>query len=129
MFFLTTVEADGSIIVIPKDVVIRGSSEYVLHLVGFFIEANMNYREVNFNLRRMWRRYDIVDISLGDNGFCLFKFKRESRMQKVLENGTWLVDGVPLFLRKWRPGPTTQKIEPNKIPLWIGMRNVTVAIS
>lgn len=35
-------------------------------------------------------------------------------MQKVLENGTWLVNEVPLFVREWMSGLFREKIEPNK---------------
>lgn len=120
------IQPDGSILIdIPEDVVKRGSSAYALHLYRFFVGINLPFREVTFNLRRMWRKFDVGDMSLdSETGIWLFKFKSEEGMKKELENGTWLVNGVPLFIREWSPGVLRTKPEPNKVPLWISLHGV-----
>ena len=38
------------------------------------------------------------------------------------------MNGVPLSVWEWMLGSSREKIEPNKVPLWIGLRNVLVEV-
>lgn len=53
----------------------RGCSGYTLHLYGSFVGVDMKYGEVCYNFHRMWRKYDIGEISLDDNGFGSLSLK------------------------------------------------------
>ncbi|KAI3678385.1 hypothetical protein L6452_37675 [Arctium lappa] len=112
---------DGSILVdIVDEVVKKGCSGHVLHSYGYFVGINLPFTE--YNLRRMWRKFDLDDnISLGENGIWLFKFK----MRRVLENCILLVNGVPLFVREWSPRSFQSKPKPSKVPLWISQHGIT----
>nr|GEW77816.1 hypothetical protein [Tanacetum cinerariifolium] len=59
---------------------------------------------VRGNLMRMWRVYDIEEITKTNSGIYYFKFKSEKGMKKVLESGPWLIQNVSIVLNVWEPG-------------------------
>ncbi|GJY92303.1 RNA-directed DNA polymerase, eukaryota, reverse transcriptase zinc-binding domain protein [Tanacetum coccineum] len=99
-FIPTEVTKEGCEVVIFYEALVdKGSTQWKLTVYGNFV------------------RY-------VDDGTCMFKFKNESGMNKVLDLGPWMVNNKPLFLRKWDPTIGMEKIELTKIPLWVSMVNV-----
>ncbi|GJV33900.1 RNA-directed DNA polymerase, eukaryota, reverse transcriptase zinc-binding domain protein [Tanacetum coccineum] len=88
----------------------------------------MDYRVVRGNLMRMWRVYDIEDITKTNSGVFYFKFKSEDGMKKVLESGPWMVQNVPLVLNVWEPGIWLEKTEPSIIPIWVCVYNIPMEL-
>nr|GFC00012.1 hypothetical protein [Tanacetum cinerariifolium] len=84
--------------------VYKGGQSCALQLYGYFIGTSMDYRVVRGNLMRMWRVYDIEEITKTNFGIYYFKFKSEEGMKKVLERGPWLIQNVPIVLNVWEPG-------------------------
>ncbi|GJV47844.1 RNA-directed DNA polymerase, eukaryota, reverse transcriptase zinc-binding domain protein [Tanacetum coccineum] len=62
--------------------------------------------------------------NFDDNGGCFFKFKNEEGMEKVIEQGPWIVNHKPLFVQKWDPIIGLERKEENKIPIWAKLKNV-----
>nr|GEW54661.1 hypothetical protein [Tanacetum cinerariifolium] len=91
------------IIFSAKEVYKDGQS-CALQLYGYFIGTTMDYRVVRGNLIRMWRVYDIEEITKTNFGIYYFKFKSEEGMKKVLESGPWLIQNVSIVLNVWEPG-------------------------
>jgi hypothetical protein len=106
----------------------QGGSAFALQLYGYFVGTSMDYRVVNANLRRMWRTFDVKEITKTPSGFYLCKFKSEKGMRDVLEGGPWLVENVPFFLHQWEPGVWLEKVEPTKVPLWVCVHNVPIEL-
>ncbi|GKA11998.1 RNA-directed DNA polymerase, eukaryota, reverse transcriptase zinc-binding domain protein [Tanacetum coccineum] len=63
----------------------KRSEACALQLYGYFVGTSMDYRVVNANLSRMWRVYEISDITKTSAGLFYFKFKNEEGMKAVLE--------------------------------------------
>ncbi|GJT53770.1 ribonuclease H-like domain-containing protein [Tanacetum coccineum] len=70
------------------------------------------------------KAYHLDEIIMNDCGLYFLKFKSDEGMQYVLENGLWLVDGLPLFVQKWEAGMCMSKLEPKKVPLWVRIYDI-----
>ena len=99
------------------DEVYKGGQDCSMQLYGYFVGTSMDYRVVRSNLLRMWRSYDIEEITKTNSGIFYFKFKSEDGMKKVLDSGPWMVQNVPLVLNIWEPGIWLEKTEPTTIPI------------
>ncbi|GKB83474.1 ATPase, F1/V1/A1 complex, alpha/beta subunit [Tanacetum coccineum] len=66
----------------------------------------------------------IEEDGVDNNGGCFFKFKNEEDMEKVIEQGPWIVNHKPLFVQKWDPTIGLEKTEETKIPLWAKLKNI-----
>nr|GEW66201.1 hypothetical protein [Tanacetum cinerariifolium] len=80
------------------------------------------------NLMKMWRVYDIEEITKTNAGIFYFKFKSEEGMKKVLESGLWMIQNVPLVLNIWEPGIWLAKTEPSSIPIWVCVYNIPLEL-
>ncbi|MFS8013768.1 putative transcription factor interactor and regulator CCHC(Zn) family [Helianthus anomalus] len=101
---------------------------FPLYLYGYFLGTSMDFNKVNLSLRRLWKAFDISDISKGSNGFYYFKFSSEEGLNGVLENGPWLINNIPILLNRWEPGICIESIEPNIIPLWVTVHKVPMEL-
>ncbi|GKF91282.1 zinc knuckle CX2CX4HX4C containing protein, partial [Tanacetum coccineum] len=45
-------------------------------------------------------------------------------MNSVIENGPWMVENKPLFVRKWEPGLCMSKLDTSKVPLWVKIYDI-----
>lgn len=84
----------------------------------------MSYNEIRFHLRKMRGKYGLVDLFLNEAGIYFFRFKGIEVMNTVIENGPWMVNNKPLLVQKWHPGLNMDKVEPEKIPLWVKLFKV-----
>ncbi|XP_071702741.1 uncharacterized protein [Rutidosis leptorrhynchoides] len=109
------------VVQLQKEHVEVGSAMYSLTLYGYFVGARMHFSTVRWHLSRMWRNYGIKDISMNSSGFFLFNFSSEDKMMQVLRSGPWMIENVPMFLKKWEPGMYLDKVEPTVLPLWVAL--------
>ena len=106
----------------------KGAEACSLQLYGYFVGTSMDYKVVNTNLSRMWRVYDVADITKTNSGVYYFKFKSEEGMKAVFESGPWMVNNVPLVLNVWEPGICLEKVEPSTIPIWVCVYNIPLEL-
>ncbi|XP_071733554.1 uncharacterized protein [Rutidosis leptorrhynchoides] len=109
------------VVQLKKEYVEVGSAMYSLTLYGYFVGAKMHYSTVRWHLNRMWRNYGIKDISMNSSGFFLFNFSSEDKMLQVLKSGPWMIENVPMFLKRWEPGMYLDRVEPIVLPLWVAL--------
>ncbi|KAL4576835.1 hypothetical protein LXL04_012935 [Taraxacum kok-saghyz] len=114
---------NGSVI-IPSDIVNRGSIPYSRTLYGFFNEENeIDFALVNSHFRKMWKTHGVEDIMVNDDGFYFFKFKTDEGILCALEHGPWTISNTnsPIFLKRWSPGLILEKSKHDKLklPVWI----------
>ncbi|GJX04178.1 zinc knuckle CX2CX4HX4C containing protein [Tanacetum coccineum] len=48
----------------------------------------------------------------------------QTKIDESDDNGAWMVNNKPLVLQKWNINMCIDKIEPNKLPLWVKLRNI-----
>ncbi|KAJ9553885.1 hypothetical protein OSB04_017930 [Centaurea solstitialis] len=49
-------------------------------------------------------------------------------MKYVLENGPWMINGVPLFVKKWEVGYYLEKRDLKKLPLWVNLYGLPLEV-
>ncbi|KAJ0549012.1 putative transcription factor interactor and regulator CCHC(Zn) family [Helianthus annuus] len=115
-------------VVLTKDDLLLSAKAFPLYLYGYFLGTSMDFHKVNLCLKRLWKAYDISEISKSTAGFYYFKFSSENGLNSVLENGPWLVNNVPILLNRWEPGLCLERIEPSTIPIWVTVHNVPMEL-
>ncbi|KAM0036002.1 putative transcription factor interactor and regulator CCHC(Zn) family [Helianthus debilis subsp. tardiflorus] len=124
-YFPLSVTPEGKTrIIITQDDLKASAQVYPLHLYGYFLGTSMDYNVVNRCLHRLWRSYDLAEVTKSPAGIYYFKFKSEKGLNDVLENGPWMVNNIPVFLDKWVPGLCLEKIEPSIVPMWVTVHNI-----
>ncbi|GJR34281.1 RNA-directed DNA polymerase, eukaryota, reverse transcriptase zinc-binding domain protein [Tanacetum coccineum] len=83
----------------------------------------MSEYELNYNLRRMWSKYGLIDVKAHSNGNRFFKFRNENGMNEVLKQGPWIVNHRPLFVQRWDPAIGMEEKEKTKILVWAKLTN------
>ncbi|XP_071739330.1 uncharacterized protein [Rutidosis leptorrhynchoides] len=118
-------DSDGEDIVVFDEVLVaEGASRWDKTAYGYLIGGNMPFGALQYILRKMWHKFGMKDISMDQNQICYFKFRSIEGMNEVIEKGPWIVNGKPLFVDKWNPDINIEKVEPNKLPLWVKLVNV-----
>ena len=63
-----------------------------------------------------------------NNGFFFFQFETKEGMERVLEEGPWLIRLVPIFLNIWTPNTTLTKDDITLAPVWVKLHNIPVVV-
>ncbi|CAI9261357.1 unnamed protein product [Lactuca saligna] len=133
----TNIAVDLNIKVIPKEDgkpkgkvelpyadLMLGGAPYHATLYGFFVGKKLAFPTVNHFSFKMWKIFGLKDVMVNDEGFFFFKFDSKEGMMNVLEGGPWLINNVPMFVQRWRPGLVLSKPQINSVPVWVKVFNV-----
>lgn len=86
-------------------------------LIGFVAGAKPRFREMEGYVKVRWMRIGAPTVHMLQEGMFLFDFCDEDR-NKVLEQN-WAFRGQPLILRPWTPDVDINKLEVEKVPVWV----------
>ncbi|GJS31679.1 RNA-directed DNA polymerase, eukaryota, reverse transcriptase zinc-binding domain protein [Tanacetum coccineum] len=101
-FIPIEINEDGSeIMIFDEDLVDKGSVQWKLNVCGNFVGFRMSVHELRYHIRRMRSKWGVDDIDMKNDGTCMFKFRNEAGMNKVLELGPWIVSIVNVPLEAW----------------------------
>ncbi|PWA80359.1 hypothetical protein CTI12_AA195320 [Artemisia annua] len=104
LYILTEMnEAGNEVVVFDEMLVKNGSERWRLTACGQFIGFNMHISELRYNIRRMWSKFGVTDISASKNGQYLFMFRDIDGLNSVIDQGPWMVQNKPLFIHRWSP--------------------------
>ena len=94
--------------------------ECSLTLLGRFLTNRpYNQRAAKSLLRSVWKLgNDLRIVDVGE-GLFQFRFKLESQLTWVLENGPWSFDNNLLVLRRWERGMTANSVTFSTLPIWV----------
>ena len=109
---------------LPYADLMLGGAPYHATLYGFFVGKKLAFPTVNHFCFKMWKIFGLKDIMVNDEGFFFFKFDSKEGMMNVIEGGPWLINNVPLFIQRWRPGLVLSKPQINSVPVWVKVFNV-----
>ncbi|CAI9259090.1 unnamed protein product [Lactuca saligna] len=109
---------------LPYADLMLGGAPYHATLYGFFVGKKLAFPTVNHFSFKMWKIFGLKDILVNDEGFFFFKFDSKEGMMNVLEGGPWLINNVPMFVQRWRPGLVLSKPQINSVPVWVKVFNV-----
>nr|GEV59739.1 hypothetical protein [Tanacetum cinerariifolium] len=72
-----------------------------------------------------WAKFGLKRVML-DKDFILFQFETKEGMEKVMENGPWLIRLVPLILNVWTPNTILKKDEIKAASVWVKLYHVPI---
>ncbi|GJY49024.1 zinc knuckle CX2CX4HX4C containing protein, partial [Tanacetum coccineum] len=101
-FVSTALNEEGREVAVMDPVLEEGIQKWSMTVVGHFVGFQMGYREILGHLKRMWRLFQLEEV-IVNQGLYYFNFKSQEGMNSVIENGPWMVENKPLFVRKWEP--------------------------
>ncbi|GKD58660.1 zinc knuckle CX2CX4HX4C containing protein [Tanacetum coccineum] len=122
-FVSTALNEEGREVAVMDPVLEEGIQKWSMTVVGHFVGFQMGYREILGHLKRMWRLYQLEEV-IVNQGLYYFNFKSQEGMNSVIENGPWMVENKPLFVRKWEPGLCMSKLDTSKVPLWVKIYDI-----
>ncbi|GJZ42309.1 zinc knuckle CX2CX4HX4C containing protein [Tanacetum coccineum] len=94
-------------------------------LYGYFIGKRIAFPLVEKYVKNTWAKFGLKRVMMR-NGFLFFQFSTPEGMEKVLENGPWLIRLVLLMLNIWSPTSTLKKDETSLAPAWVKLHNVPI---
>ncbi|GJR01744.1 zinc knuckle CX2CX4HX4C containing protein [Tanacetum coccineum] len=116
---------EGAAVTIPLSAIEEVSSRFANTLYGYFVGKRLAFRLVENYVQNVWAKFGIKRIQLhGD--FFLFQFETKEGMDRVLENGPWLIRMVPLILNVWSPDSDLHKAKIKKVPVWVKLHHVPI---
>ncbi|GJY14583.1 hypothetical protein Tco_0385005 [Tanacetum coccineum] len=101
------------------------STRFENTLYGYFIGKRLAFPIVENYVKNAWEKYGIERVML-QNGFFFFQFATKEGMERVLENGPWLIRLVPIILNIWTPNARLKKDEITTVPIWVKLHNVPI---
>ncbi|GJV54641.1 zinc knuckle CX2CX4HX4C containing protein [Tanacetum coccineum] len=104
---------EGAAVAIPFEAMEEVKSRFSNTLYGFFIGKRLVFPLVENYVKNTWAKYGLKRIQFHDD-FFLFQFENKDGMDKVLEEGPWLIHTVPLILNVWSPNTDLKKAEVKK---------------
>jgi hypothetical protein len=93
-------------------------------MIGFFPGFRMPFHVVNSIASRAWRQYGLENVMTTANGFMIFRFTTEEKMQAVLEKGPWMFGGKNIILQQWHPRFHFDKNKIATLPVWVRLHGL-----
>ncbi|GJR06240.1 hypothetical protein Tco_0529224 [Tanacetum coccineum] len=112
--------------VLPMAVVDAIKHKFDNTLVGFFVGKKVAFTLVKNYVVNTWGKFGFQNVIRDDDGFHFFKFASSSGVEKVIEQGPWMIRGTPIILTKWSPSLTISKDEVTRVPVWVKLHRVPV---
>ncbi|XP_071739660.1 uncharacterized protein [Rutidosis leptorrhynchoides] len=74
-----------------------------------------------------WKKYGVEKIMMNAKGFFFFKFATKEGMIHVMQNGSWMIQTIPIILNVWSPNVSLTKEDLTKMPVWVRLHDVSLA--
>ncbi|GJV67686.1 zinc knuckle CX2CX4HX4C containing protein [Tanacetum coccineum] len=116
---------EGAAMAIPSVVVKEVRNKFANTLYGYFVGKRLAFLLVENYVKNTWAKFGLERVMLR-NGFFLFQFSTREGMERVLENGPWLIRLVLLILNIWSPNTILQKDEITLALVWVKIHNVPI---
>ncbi|GJS87227.1 putative reverse transcriptase domain-containing protein [Tanacetum coccineum] len=118
----------GAHVAIPLGAIDEVSTRFENTLYGYFIGKRLAFLIVENYVKNAWEKYGIEWVML-QNGCFFFQFATKEGMERVLENGPWLIRLVPIILNIWTPNARLKKDEITMVPIWVKLHNVPIEVN
>nr|GEV52799.1 zinc knuckle CX2CX4HX4C [Tanacetum cinerariifolium] len=115
----------GANVAIPLPAVEEVSKRFENTMYGYFIGKMLAFPVVENYVKNAWEKFGLERAMLF-NGFFFFQFSSLDGMERVLENGPWLIRLVPIILNIWTPDTRVKKETITSAPIWVKLHNVPV---
>lgn len=89
-------------------------------------DRSINKNVVNAIVLKVWRTSKGVQIvDLRENVF-LFKFACEGDRKRIMELGSWNIEGYPLILKLWNQNMAVEDMDFISLPMWIQVHDLPI---
>ncbi|GJZ30728.1 zinc knuckle CX2CX4HX4C containing protein [Tanacetum coccineum] len=122
---MTSEHVAGANVAIPMSAVKDVSDRFENTLYGYFIGKRLAFPVVENYVKNAWKKFGLERVMLT-HGFFMFQFATKDGMDRVLEEGPWLIRLVPLFLNIWTPNTRLEKGTITSAPVWVKLYNVPI---
>ncbi|GJX86848.1 zinc knuckle CX2CX4HX4C containing protein, partial [Tanacetum coccineum] len=116
---------EGAAVTIPIEAVEEVSARFANTLFGYFIGKRLAFPLVENYVKNTCAKFGLERVML-QNGFFFFQFATKEGMEKVIENGPWLIRLVLLILNVWTPNSKLKKDEITSVLVWIKLHKVPI---
>ncbi|GJT86760.1 zinc knuckle CX2CX4HX4C containing protein, partial [Tanacetum coccineum] len=116
---------EGATVAIPLVAVEEVRNKFTNTLYGYFIWKRLAFMLVEKYVKNTWAKFGLEPVIL-QNGFFLFQLSTREGMDRVLENGSWLIRLVPLILNIWSPNTILKKGEITLASVWVKLHNMPI---
>ncbi|GKC36569.1 hypothetical protein Tco_1048953 [Tanacetum coccineum] len=116
---------EGVAVAIPFAEVEAVCSRFANTLYGYFIGKRLAFPLVENYVKNTWGKYGLKRIQLHED-FFLFQFNTKEGMERVLEDGPWMIRREPLMLNVWSQNTDLKKAEITSAPVWVKFQHVPI---
>nr|GEU67371.1 RNA-directed DNA polymerase, eukaryota, reverse transcriptase zinc-binding domain protein [Tanacetum cinerariifolium] len=116
---------DGAAVAIPLKAVEAVSARFENTLYGYCIGKRIAFPLVENYVKNTWAKYGLKRIQMHED-FFLFQFNTKDGMERVLEEGPWMIRREPLMLNVWSQTTILKKAEIKKAPVWVKFHHVPI---
>ncbi|GJV93642.1 zinc knuckle CX2CX4HX4C containing protein [Tanacetum coccineum] len=115
----------GANVAIPLSAVEEVSKMFDNTLYGYFIGKRLAFPVVENYVKNSYAKFGLERMMLT-NRFFFFQFTTREGMERVLENGLWLIRLVPIVLNIWIPNTRLKKDTTTSALIWVKIHNVPI---
>ncbi|GKB55079.1 putative reverse transcriptase domain-containing protein, partial [Tanacetum coccineum] len=115
----------GANVAIPLAAVKEISNRFQNTLYGYFIGKRLAFPLVENYVKNAWAKFGLERVMLT-NGLFFFQYATHEGMERVLENGPWLIRLVPIILNIWTPNTRLKKDTITSAPVWVKILHVPI---
>ncbi|GJU00713.1 zinc knuckle CX2CX4HX4C containing protein [Tanacetum coccineum] len=115
----------SSAVCLPMEAIDEIKARFVNILYGFPVGKRLAFPMVENYVKYALAKYGLKRVMMH-HGFFMFQFDSDSGMVKVMEDGPWRIQLVPIILNVWRPNTLLQKDKVTHVSLWLKMHNVPI---
>ncbi|KAJ6397271.1 hypothetical protein OIU84_020273 [Salix udensis] len=114
----------GSILKIPHDMQMAEVETWTRSIIGFFVGYKMPFHAVQAIANMIWKANGLEKTMVMSNGFMIFRFSSETKIDEVLAKGPWMFGGKAIILQRWHPGFQFDKNKIKTIPVWARLQGL-----
>lgn len=108
----------------PKEFLISSQKAWTSSLVGYFVGANLPFKLVEEEAKRLWLHLGFNKLYMVKRGFFVFKFNSEVDRNRILASGPWHFKRNQIILEQWYEGKKLEKSGFTKLPVWVKIYDI-----
>ncbi|GJS90997.1 zinc knuckle CX2CX4HX4C containing protein, partial [Tanacetum coccineum] len=112
--------------VLPMASVKEVNHRFENSLYGHFVGKHLAFPIVENYVKNTWAKYGLTYVMMDSNDFSFFNFSTKEGLERVLENGLWLIRNVLIILNIWTPNVSLTKDDITSVPIWVKFHDVPI---
>ncbi|GKA00233.1 zinc knuckle CX2CX4HX4C containing protein [Tanacetum coccineum] len=114
-----------SAVCLPLEAIDEIKARFVNTLYGYPVGKRLAFPMVENYVKHTWAKFGLKRVMMH-HGLFMFQFETKSGMEKVIEEGPWRIQLVPIVLNVWMPNTLLKREKVSHVPLWVKLHNVPI---